>query len=126
MRFSRLSFFWIIFSLGLLMTGILDIIGVIPLKEYFPYLFINRFLDLPSFLIVMGGLLTNAFIIYPSRLMRSAFAKMGQTFHQSINTQKVLQKDIESIVAWSNRRGNKRALKSRCACNDVRCIIIFF
>jgi chemotaxis protein MotA len=108
MKFSILSFFWIIFSLTLLMTGILDIIGIIHLKEHFPYLFINRFLDLPSFLIVMGGLLTNAFIIYPSRLMRSAFAKMGQTFHQSINTQKVLQKDIESIVTWSNEYKTNR------------------
>ncbi len=108
MRFSIISLFLVLFSLGLLALGICDVIGIVHIKKALPFLYVNRFLDLPSFLIVAGGTLSNAFIIYPPHLLATSFSKLFLLFSQSKDNQKQLEKDIDSVVSWANEYKTNR------------------
>jgi len=48
MKFSPISFLFIIGCLGLLFLGILDVIGVFKFTHYFEFLNISKYLDFPA------------------------------------------------------------------------------
>lgn len=103
MKFSLSTLLVVILSLGLLFIGIADVIGIFHIKKLFPILAFSRFFDIPSLFIVMGGLLTNASIIYSPRIVGSAFKKVLFIFSHSKNSEENLLEEIETISSWSEK-----------------------
>ena len=100
-KFSILSLLLATCTFFILAGGIMNVIGMIHMEEALPFLFVNRFLDLPSFMIVMGGIFTNAFLIYPPHMVGKAFSYVPHIFSQSKFTHKLLFDEVDEIVSWA-------------------------
>ena len=103
MRLSITNIIGVLFSLGMLVFGITEIIGVTDLISSIPALSNYRFLNLPSLFIVLGGVLNAVFITYQPRYVGKAFASILLLFSQSKMNTKTLFTDMESILAWNDK-----------------------
>ncbi len=108
MKFSPISLVLIILTLGLLSVGIMDVIGVLHFKKMFPFLNFSKFFDIPSLFIVMGGLLTNAFIINSPGAIFEAFKYFGKIFSHSSVTQQALHQEVDTFVDWAKEYKRNR------------------
>ena len=108
MKFSFKSLLLIIVSMSLLGIGIADVIGVFHFKEMFPFLAFSKFFDIPSLFIVMGGLLTNAFIINSPGVIVEAFKYFGKIFSHQMITQQTLFKEVDEMVGWATEYKRNR------------------
>ena len=100
MKFSPISFLFIICCLGLLSLGILDVIGVFKFTHYFEFLNISKYLDFPAIFIIFGGLFANAFIISSPGTVKEVVKMFGKVASQSKITEKSLLKDINAMMIW--------------------------
>ena len=100
MKFSPISFLFIIGCLGLLFLGILDVIGVFKFTHYFEFLNISKYLDFPAIFIIFGGLFANAFIISSPATVKEVVKMFGKVASQSKVTEKTLLKDINTMMVW--------------------------
>ena len=100
MKFSPISFLFIICCLGVLSLGILDVIGVFKFTHYFEFLNISKYLDFPAIFIIFGGLFANAFIISSPGTVKEVVKMFGKVASQSKITEKSLLKDINAMMIW--------------------------
>ena len=100
MKFSPISFLFIICCLGVLSLGILDVIGVFKFTHYFEFLNISKYLDFPAIFIIFGGLFANAFIISSPGTVKEVVKMFGKVASQSKITEKSLLKDINTMMIW--------------------------
>ena len=108
MRLSLTNILGVIFSVGILVFGILEITGATAILASIPALSQYTFLNLPSLFIVLGGVLNAVFITYQPRYVGQAMASIFLLFSQSKTTHKTLQKDLENILEWSDERRKDR------------------
>ncbi len=100
MKFSPISFLFIICCLGLLSLGILDVIGIFKFTHYVEFLNISKYLDFPAIFIIFGGLFANAFIISSPGTVKEVVKMFGKVASQSKITEKSLLKDINTMMIW--------------------------
>jgi len=113
MKFSPISFLFIIGCLGLLFLGILDVIGVFKFTHYFEFLNISKYLDFPAIFIIFGGLFANAFIISSPATVKEVVKMFGKVASQSKVTEKTLLQDINTMMVWVEEYRRNRVDFSR-------------
>lgn len=103
MRFSFVTVLGVLFSVGLLGVGVLEITGTIDFSNYVPLLEQYQYLNLPSLFIVLGGVLNSIFLMYPARYVGKALLSIFKLFSQSKTNLKTLKKDVKMIISWAQR-----------------------
>ena len=71
MKFTFSSFLGFIISLIFLLTGSADTVGVIKISDGLPEFLKIQFLDFASFFVVVGGMLSGLFVMYPAMVVFS-------------------------------------------------------
>lgn len=108
MRISLLNIVGVIISVTLILLGVLEITGTIDWISTLPFVEQYQFLNLPSFLIVIGGVLNAVFIMYPDTSVRRMFLSFFFLFSQSRVRPKTLRNDIDKIIGWANKIKDNR------------------
>ncbi|MEX0845459.1 MAG: MotA/TolQ/ExbB proton channel family protein [Balneolaceae bacterium] len=108
MRISITNIIGVLFSIGILVFGITEIVGTTTYLASIPFLSEYQFLNIPSLFIVMGGILNAVFITYQPRYVGKAFFSLFYFFSQAKASGDVLQTDLENILEWNEEiRGNR-------------------
>lgn len=97
MKFSPVSFLWILFFLVLLTAGVLMVTGVVYVPSVHP---IVDALNLQSLIILLAGLNLYAFAAYPPAVIRHAYASVLTYFSTSPVHRRSLQEDALQIRDW--------------------------
>jgi len=100
MKFSPISFLFILGCLSILSLGILDVIGVFKFTHYVEFFNVSKYLDFPAIFIIFGGLFANAFIISSPGTVKEVVKMFGKVASQSKITEKSLLKDINTMMIW--------------------------
>lgn len=103
MKFSITTTLGVLFSLGLVGFGVLEIVGVIELSNIAPVLERYQYLNIPSLAIVLGGVLNSLFIMYPGRYVMWALGSIYHLFTRSNINLPTLKSDIREILSWNKR-----------------------
>lgn len=93
----------ILFSLTMVSIGVLEITGDVNLVNSLLSLGGYKFLNLPSLLIIIGGILNAIFIMYPGRYVWGSLKSVFSIFSQSKVKRETLNDDIKLVLAWSDR-----------------------
>ncbi|MDR9416657.1 MAG: MotA/TolQ/ExbB proton channel family protein [Gracilimonas sp.] len=101
MRLSLTNILGVLFSLSVLVFGVTEVTGATTYIESIPALSQYQFLNIPSFFIVIGGVLNAVFITYQPRYVGKAFFSLFYFFSQSKTSATVLEKDLENILNWN-------------------------
>ncbi|MEX0721404.1 MAG: MotA/TolQ/ExbB proton channel family protein [Balneolaceae bacterium] len=112
MRLSFTNIIGVFFSMGILIFGVTEIVGATNYVSSIPALTQYRFLNLPSFFIVFGGVLNAVFITYQPRYVGKAFYSLFLLFSQAKTTNKMLRQDLENVLEWNEdiRKNRLQAL----------------
>ncbi|MEX2456621.1 MAG: MotA/TolQ/ExbB proton channel family protein [Balneolaceae bacterium] len=97
MRTSIPTILSFLLSILVLVWGALVVIGIIDL-QYLPEQY--DFLNLPSFAIVIGGVLSSIFISTPFQDVLTSLRNSMRIFSQTNITEESLQRDIEKVMDW--------------------------
>lgn len=97
MKFSLVSFSWILFFLALLIAGVMMVTGVVDVPSVHP---IVDALNLQSLIILLAGLNLYAFAAYPPAVIRHAYASVLTYFSTSPVHRRSLQEDALQIRDW--------------------------
>lgn len=108
MRISFLNIIGVMISVTLITLGVLEITGTISWVSALPFVEQYQFLNLPSFLIVIGGVLNAVFIMYPDSTVKRMFMSFFTIFSQSKVRPKTLRQDIDKILEWSKKIKDNR------------------
>lgn len=103
MRLSLTNILGVIVSIGLLVIGITEITGTTSFINSIAGLSKYQFLNIPSLFIVLGGVLNAVFITYKPQYIWEAIVSMFLIFSQTKVSNKMLQKDMEDILKWSDQ-----------------------
>ena len=98
MKFSIGSMIGTVISLALIIFGVIETIKVTEFTKDIG----NQFFNIPSLLIVIGGVLMASYITFQARYVNKALAGVRFFFSQAGANKKSLQKDFESIVEWND------------------------
>jgi chemotaxis protein MotA len=98
MKFSFGSMIGTVISLSLIIFGVIETIKVTEFTANIG----NQFFNIPSLLIVIGGVLMASYITFQARYVNKALAGVRFFFSQAGANKKSLQKDFESIVEWND------------------------
>lgn len=93
----------ILFSLTMVSIGVLEITGDVNLVNSLLSLGGYKLLNLPSLLIIIGGILNAIFIMYPGRYVWGSLKSVFSIFSQSKVKRETLNDDIKLVLAWSDR-----------------------
>ncbi|MAO65761.1 MAG: hypothetical protein CL666_12260 [Balneola sp.] len=108
MRLSLTNIFGVLFSIGILVFGILEVTGATSYIESIPILSDYQFLNIPSLFIVMGGVLNAVFITYQPRYVGKAFLSLFYFFSQAKTNSKALENDLDNILEWNEQIRDNR------------------
>ena len=108
MRISLLNIVGVLISVTLIVIGVLEITKTIDWVSTLPFVEQYQFLNLPSFLIVIGGVLNAVFIMYPDTSVKRMFLSFFFLFSQSRVRPKTLRQDIDQILGWANKIKDNR------------------
>lgn len=107
-RVSIVTILGVIFSCTLIGIGVLDITGDFDFLSELPFINDFQFLNLPSILIIVGGILNAIFIMYPGRYVWGSVTSVFSIFNQSTVKRDTLTGDISSVLNWADRiKANK-------------------
>ena len=110
MKFSATTLLGFLICFGVLIIGALDTVGVIPLTKSLPTWLIIPFLDFASLFVVLGGLLTGLFIMYPAHTVLSALGSLRFVFsHYNSKT--------ELLEARSGHNSNFLKVSNKTFCS---------
>ncbi|MCH1552131.1 MAG: MotA/TolQ/ExbB proton channel family protein [Balneolaceae bacterium] len=98
MKFSIGSMIGTVISLSMIIFGVIETIKVTEFTKDLG----NQFFNIPSLVIVVGGVLMASYITFQSRYVNSALAGVRYFFSQAGANKKSLQKDFEAIVEWND------------------------
>lgn len=108
MKFSLTTTIGVLLSFGLLAFGVLEIVGVFDLSTVFPFLETYQFLNLPSLIIVLGGVLGSQFIMYPGLYVVRAVGSIYNLFTRSGINLETLKQDIQDVLDWKKQINNNK------------------
>jgi chemotaxis protein MotA len=100
MKFTFSSFLGFMISLMVLLTGSADTVGVIKLTESLPSFLKIPFLDFASFFVVIGGMLSGLFVMYPAATVFKALGSIKDMFSHYSGKLEVLEEEIKNIVKY--------------------------
>lgn len=98
MKFSFGSMIGTVISLSLIIFGVIETIKITEFTKGLG----NQFFNIPSLVIVVGGVLMASYITFQSRYVNRALAGVRYFFSQAGANKKSLQKDFEAIVEWND------------------------
>lgn len=95
----------ILFGLALLAFGLFEVVygHEYSLVERIPFLVETQYWKPSALAIVLGGVLTSSFTMYPPRYVFKGIGNVFYYFNQSTIDLETLKGDIDRIVNWSNR-----------------------
>lgn len=101
MKFSVSSFLGFFVSLVVLLLGSFATVGVINVKDVLPNVLLQfKFLDLPSFFVIIGGMLSGLFVMYPAFTVFKAIGAMKDMFSHYSGKLEVLEEEIKNIMKY--------------------------
>lgn len=101
MKFSVSSFLGFCISLIVLLLGSFATVGVINVKDVLPNALLQfKFLDLPSFFVIIGGMLSGLFVMYPAFTVFKAVGAMKDMFSHYSGKLEVLEEEIKNIMKY--------------------------
>jgi len=100
MKFSVATLLSYMLSLSVLMIGSLDTIGAIGFSEIIPKFLQIPFLDFPSLFVVLGGVLTGLFIMYPTPTVLNAVATLRHVFSHYNSKTDMIEGQIKRILEF--------------------------
>ena len=108
MKFSATTLLGFLICFGVLIIGALDTVGVIPLTKSLPTWLIIPFLDFASLFVVLGGLLTGLFIMYPAHTVLSALGSLRFVFSHYNSKTELLEAEIKKILQYRTMYSNDK------------------
>lgn len=110
MKFSPTTLLGFFICFSVLMLGALDTVGVLPITENIPAWLQIPFLDFASLAVVLGGLLSGLFIMYPAHTVLNAIGTFKYVFSHYNSKTELLETEISNIlkyrVAYANDKNN--------------------
>jgi chemotaxis protein MotA len=100
MKFTFSSFLGFIISLLVLLTGSADTVGAIKLTKSLPEFLQIPFLDFASLFVVVGGMLSGLFVMYPAFTVFKALGSIKNMFSHYSGKLEVLEEEIKNIMKF--------------------------
>jgi chemotaxis protein MotA len=100
MKFTFSSFLGFIISLLVLLTGSADTVGAIKLTKSLPSFLQIPFLDFASLFVVVGGMLSGLFVMYPAFTVFKALGSIKNMFSHYSGKLEVLEEEIKNITKY--------------------------
>jgi chemotaxis protein MotA len=105
MKFTFSSFLGFIISLLVLLTGSADTVGAIKLTKSLPEFLQIPFLDFASLFVVVGGMLSGLFVMYPAFTVFKALGSIKNMFSHYSGKLEVLEEEIKNIMKFKDKNG---------------------
>jgi chemotaxis protein MotA len=100
MKFTFSSFLGFIISLLVLLTGSADTVGAIKLTKSLPSFLQIPFLDFASLFVVVGGMLSGLFVMYPAFTVFKSLGSIKNMFSHYSGKLEVLEEEIKNIMKY--------------------------
>ena len=100
MKFSITTLMAYFFSLTFLILGSLETVGTFNLTAMLPDFLQLQFLNIPSLFVVLGGVLTGLFIMYPTGTFLTALATLRHAFSHYNSKSDLVEGQIEEILQF--------------------------
>ena len=100
MKFSFTTLLAYFFSLTFLIMGSLETVGTFNLTAMLPDFLQLQFLNIPSLFVVLGGVLTGLFIMYPTGTVLTALATLRHAFSHYNSKSDLVEGQIEEILQF--------------------------
>lgn len=108
MKISFFSIISITLSFLVFCLGLSEVIGYTNLTGPIEELLKSKFIDVPSFLIILGGIATYNFLSFKTVDVMHAFVYSFLFFHQPKKQNKVLEEELDSVLNWNERIHDNR------------------
>lgn len=108
MKFSPTTLLGFFICFSVLMVGALDTVGAVALTENLPDWLNIPFLDFASMFVVLGGLLTGLFIMYPAHTVLSAIGTFRYVFSHYNSKTELLESEIKNILQYRSAYANDK------------------
>ncbi len=108
MKFSATTLLGFFICFTVLMVGALDTVGAVPLTKNLPGWLQIPFLDFASLFVVLGGLLTGLFIMYPAHTVLSAIGSLRYVFSHYNSKTELLEEEIKNILKYRSAYANDK------------------
>jgi len=118
MKFSIFTLLSYTLSLSFLLIGSLDTIGAIGFSDALPEFLKIPFLDFPSLFVVLGGVMTGLFIMYPTPAVLNAVATLRHVFSHYEGKSDMVEAQIQTILQYrsdyaADKNGFVERIKSK-------------
>lgn len=100
MKFSIFTLLAYTLSLSVLLIGSLDTVGAIAFSSNLPKFLKIPFLDFASLFVVLGGVMTGLFIMYPTSTVLNAVSSLRHVFSHYNDKSDMVEKQIETILKY--------------------------
>ena len=100
MKFSIFTLISYLLSFSVLMVGSLDTVGAIGFSEAITEFLKIPFLDFPSLFVVLGGVMTGLFIMYPTPAVLNAVATLRHVFSHYEGKSDMVEEKITTILEF--------------------------
>jgi len=102
MKFSPITLIAYVLSLSVLLIGSLDTVGAIQFTSNLPQFLKIPFLDFASMFVVLGGVMTGLFIMYPTGTVLNAVATLRHVFSHYSDKGDIVEKQVDRILEYRN------------------------
>ena len=100
MKFSITTLLAYVISLSVLMLGSLETVGTFNLTKLLPDFMQIEFLSIPSLFVVLGGVMTGLFVMYPTATVLTAVGTLRHVFSHFNSKSDLVEKQIEQILKY--------------------------
>ena len=100
MKFSVTTLLAYVISLSVLMVGSLETVGTFNLTKFLPDFMQIEFLSIPSLFVVLGGVMTGLFVMYPTGTVLTAVGTLRHVFSHYNSKSDLVEKQIETILQY--------------------------
>ena len=100
MKFSVTTLMAYFISLTFLIMGSLETVGTFNLTAMLPEFLQLQFLNIPSLFVVLGGVLTGLFIMYPTGTVLTAIGTLRHAFSHYNSKSDLVEGQIEEILQF--------------------------
>ncbi len=107
MKFSPTTLLGFFICFSILMIGALDTVGAVAITKNLP-LFHFWIFRLASMFVVLGGLLTGLFIMYPAHTVLSAIGSLRFMFSHYNSKTELLETEIKNILQYRSAYANDK------------------
>lgn len=100
MKFSVTTLLAYVISLSFLLLGSLETVGALNLTQNLPQFLKYDFLSIPSLFVVLGGVLTGLFVMYPTGTVLTAIATLRHVFSHYNSKTDLVEDQIDTILQY--------------------------